>query len=306
MPTVWWRAVRPKSFTATTTPVLVGIALAALHGAFAPLWAVLTLVAALLLQAGTNLVNDYFDHRNGVDTSASGNPSNVIQHGLLAPRAVLGGGLLCFVLGAAIGVVLALHGGPLVWALGVLGVVIGFLYTAGPFPFAYIGLGEIVVFVAMGPAMVLGSYVVQTSRFSPMALGVGVPIGLLVAAFLHANNMRDIAIDRAQGKRTLAVRFGRAFARREYRLLVLGAFVVLLLLAVFDTTLLLAALPPLATVPAALRLVRVADSSDDYAQLNGVLRGTAALHGRFGWLWAGGIAVLALARWFHLWSFAHV
>src|SRR5437868_1878846 len=82
---IWWRAVRPKSFTATTTPVLVGVALAALHGAFAPGWAALTLLASVLLQAGTNLTNDYFDQRNGVDTSASGNPSNVIQHGLLAP-----------------------------------------------------------------------------------------------------------------------------------------------------------------------------------------------------------------------------
>ncbi len=296
-PAIWWRAVRPKSFTATTTPVLVGIALAALHGAFAPSWAALTLLAALCIQAGTNLTNDYFDQRSGVDTSASGNPSNVIQHGLLAAKTVLWGGLACFMLGALLGIVLALHGGPIIWLLGVLGVLIGLLYTAGPFPLAYIGLGELVVFIAMGPAMVAGAYVVQTQRFHWTALAVGVPIGLLVAAFLHANNMRDITIDRAQGKRTLAARFGRSFARREYRLLVLGAYLALVLLPLLDWRLLLAALPALFTLPTALRLVREADSTEEFARLNAVLRGTAALHGRFGILWAIGVALLAIVAW---------
>lgn len=293
---IWWRAVRPKSFPATTTPVAAGVALAAVHGVFNPFWAVLTLLAAVFLQAGTNLVNDYFDYRNEVDSSASLSPSGVIQQGILSASAVLRGGIVCFVLGAVIGVALALHGGPAIWALGVLGVLIGFFYTAGPFPFAYIGLGEVVVFIAMGPAMVLGAYIVQTQWYSWEALAVGIPVGLLVAAILHANNLRDIETDRAQGKMTLAARFGRTFARREYVVLLAGAYLGLLLPAALNLWLLPAALPPLLTLPAAIRLMHEANATEETRRLNAVLRGTAALHGRFGWLWAGGMAVVALVR----------
>lgn len=293
---IWWRAVRPKSFTATTTPIAVGVALAAIHGIFNPFWAILTLLAAVFLQAGTNLANDYYDYRNEVDSSASLSPSGVIQQGILSAGAVLRGGIVCFVLGAALGVALALHGGPAIWVLGVLGVLIGFFYTAGPFPFAYIGLGEAVVFVAMGPAMVLGAYMVQTQRFSWEAVAVGIPVGLLVAAILHANNLRDIETDRAHGKMTLAARFGRTFAQREYVFLLAGAYLGLLLPAALNLWLLPAVLLPLFTLPAAIRLMREANATGDTRRLNAVLRGTGALHGRFGLLWAGGMAVVALVR----------
>lgn len=288
-PSLWWRASRPKGFPATTTPVLVGLGIAALDGRFAPGWALLTLLGALLLQAGTNLLNDFFDHRNGVDSSASLSPSGVIQQGLLTPRAVLVGGLICFALAALLGVVLALHGGPIIWLLGVIGVLIGLLYTAGPAPLAYVGLGEIAVFIAMGVGIVLGAYVVQTQQWSWRPLLAGAPIGLLVAAILHANNLRDIPTDLAQGKRTLAARFGRRFAQREYALLIYGAFVVLVPLLVIDLRIGLAALPTLLLLPRAHALVREAFATDDYVRLNRVLRGTATLHGRFGLLWAIGL-----------------
>ncbi len=293
--TIWWRAVRPKSFTATTTPVVIGIGCAALDGRFALGWAFLTLLAAVLLQAGTNLLNDYFDHRNGVDSSASLSPSGVIQQGLLAPRAVLAGGMLCLGLAALLGIVLALHGGPLVWLLGVLGLAIGLFYTAGPAPLAYIGLGEVAVFLAMGVGIVLGTYVVQTQSFSWMPVLAGAPIGLLVAAILHANNLRDIETDRVQGKRTLAARFGRGFARWEYAFLVLGAYLLTLSLLAVDLRLGLSALPTLVTAPAAVELIHEAFSTADPARLNRVLRGTAALHGRFGLVWALGLCALIAA-----------
>lgn len=295
-PKIWWRAVRPKSFTATSTPVAIGIGIAALHGRFALGWALLTLLGSVLLQAGTNLLNDYFDHRNGVDSSASLSSSGVIQQGVLTPRAVLIGGALCFVAAALLGIVLALHGGPIIWLLGIIGVLIGVLYTAGPAPLAYVGLGEIAVFLAMGVGMALGAYVVQTQTFSSVPLLAGAPIGLLVAAILHANNLRDIETDRAQGKRTLAARFGRQFAQREYAFLVYGAYLLLLPLVIVDLRLGLAALPVLITLPRAVALVREAFTTDDPARLNRVLRGTAALHGRFGLLWAIGIVAVALIQ----------
>jgi 1,4-dihydroxy-2-naphthoate octaprenyltransferase len=254
----------------------------------------LTLLAALLLQAGTNMVNDYYDHRNGVDSSASLSPSGVIQQGMLSPRAILIGGLSCFVIGSGLGVLLALRGGPLIWGLGVLGVLIGILYTAGPYPLAYKGFGEIVVFIAMGPAMVLGTYVVQTQTADLVPLLAGAPIGLLVAAILHANNLRDIDTDRANGKLTLAARFGRTFARREYAFLVYGAYVALFALVLFDVRLALGGLPVLLTLPSAHRLVQHAFATEQTAALNRVLRGTATLHGRFGLLWAGGLVVVAV------------
>ena len=291
----WWSAVRPKSFTATTTPVVVGLGIAALHDRVDVGWALLTLVAATLLHAGTNLVNEYFDYRNGVDSSASLSPSGVIQQGRLSPRAVLTGGLLCFGAGALLGIALALHGGPVVWLVGVAGILIGLLYTAGPAPLAYVGLGEISVFIAMGVGIVLGAYAVQTQAFSWQPALAGAPIGMLVAAILHANNLRDIETDRAQGKRTLAARFGRRFARREYAFLVAGAYVLVLGLLVLDVRLGLAALPTLVTAPAAARLVREAFATDDYVRLNSVLRGTATLHGRFGLLWALGLVVVFAA-----------
>lgn len=296
LPAIWWRAIRPKSFTATFTPIAIGIGCAALDGVFAPLWALLTLFAALLLQAGTNLLNDYFDHRNQVDSSASLSPSGVIQQGLLTPQAVLIGGVGCFGLAALLGIALALHGGSLIWLIGVIGVLIGVLYTAGPAPLAYVGLGEIAVFIAMGPGMVLGAYVVQTQSWSWAPLLAGTPIGLLVAAIMHANNLRDIETDRAQGKRTLAARFGRDFAQREYELLMLGAYSLLLPLLAIDLRLGLAALPVLVTLPQAWRLIREAFATGDPARLNRVLRGTAALHGRWGWLWLLGLLGVILLR----------
>jgi 1,4-dihydroxy-2-naphthoate octaprenyltransferase len=218
----------------------------------------------------------------------------VIQQGLLSPRAVLRGGLACFALAALLGLALALHGGPVVWVMGVVGILIGFLYTAGPAPLAYVGLGEISVFLAMGVGIVLGAYAVQTQRFAWEAALAGAPIGLLVAAILHANNLRDIETDRAQGKRTLAARFGRRFAQREYAFLVVGTFVLTLALLLLDVRLGLAALPTLLTLPAAGQLVREAFATDDYVRLNGVLRGTARLHGRFGLLWALGLGAMVV------------
>lgn len=148
--------------------------------------------------------------------------------------------------------------------------------------------GEIAVFIAMGPGMVLGAYIVQTQQWSWTPLLAGAPIGLLVAAIMHANNLRDIETDRAQGKHTLAARFGRRFAQGEYAVLVGGAYGLLPLL-LLDVRLGFSALPLLVTLPQARQLVREALATDDPAQLNRVLRGTAVLHGRWGWLWLIGL-----------------
>lgn len=292
---VWWQALRPKSFTATTTPVLIGIAVALLDGRFAPLWAALTLVGVCALQGGTNLLNDWFDHRTGADDVAY-RQGDAVRQQALTPGALLAGGLTCFAVGALSGAAAALHAGPLVWWMLAVGVVIGLTYTTGPFPLAYLGLGELAVFVAMGPGIVVGSYAVQAGAGSLRAVLAGVPIGLLVTAVIQANNLRDLEQDRSIGKLTLAARFGRTFARREYLLLVYGAYAALAVLACVDPWLGLAGLPALITLPQAVRLVRQACTSEEPAALNGVLRGSALLHGRFGLYWTAGLLAAAAVR----------
>lgn len=299
---VWIQATRPKSFAATLAPVALGLALAWRDGRFDPLTAALTLLGAALLQAGANLLNDYMDHRAGADGStelaevstASLSPSRVIQDGLLAPRQVLMGAWVCLGAGAALGIGLAWIGGWPVWIIGALGVMIAVLYTAGPAPLAYLGLGEIAVFVAMGPGIVAGAYAVQTQTVTPGVLLAATPIGLLVAAILHANNLRDLDSDHLAGKRTLATRLGRRGAQVEYAALMAGAFAGVLA-AVALGALPLAALAVCVLLPSAHHLVRTAGSTTQIADLNRVLRQTGALHLRFGFLLAASVVAWAWA-----------
>jgi len=179
--------------------------------------------------------------------------------------------------------------------LGIFSVLAGWFYTAGPAAFAYTGLGEVVVFVFMGPVMVLGSYFVQTQRIAPEVIWISVPVGLLVAAILHANNMRDLDTDRVNKKRTLANLLGREASRWEYYLLVGGSYLLLVALVVARTAspfLLLALL----TLPSAIDLIRTTAIHEAPARLNKVLRGTATLHGRFGWLMIAGVIVAIAAQ----------
>ena len=159
------------------------------------------------------MANDYYDHIKGVNTRDSLGPSGVIQRGLLTPEQVLRGAAVCFGLGIAIGLYLvAVFGWGILW-LGLVSVPLAFFYTGKPFHLGYKGLGELIVLVFMGPVMVLGSYFVQVQRFELTPLLLSLPVAFLVAAILHANNMRDLESDRASGKQTLATLLGRDGAR---------------------------------------------------------------------------------------------
>jgi 1,4-dihydroxy-2-naphthoate octaprenyltransferase len=289
----WWLAVRPFSFTASVTPVVLGSVLAAYHGAWSWLLFVLTVVGAVLIHAGTNLINDYYDWQKGADTPESLGPNRALKEGILTPRQVFWGGILCFALGSAIGLYLVATRGLFILYLGIFSVLAGWFYTAGPAAFAYTGLGEIVVFIFMGPVMVMGSYFVMTQRVVPGVIWISVPIGLLVAAILHANNMRDLEADRDRNKRTLANLLGRQASRWEYYLLVGGSYPLLVALVaagIAPAYTLLALL----TLPSAVNLIRIAAVHEAPARLNKVLRGTATLHERFGWLMILGV-IFALA-----------
>jgi 1,4-dihydroxy-2-naphthoate octaprenyltransferase len=290
---IWFTALRPISFTAAVIPVLVGTALAA-DQAFRPGLFVLALAGSMALQGGTNMINDYYDHLLGADTADSLGPSGVIQRGILEPRAVLTGGLVALGAGVAIGLVItALVGWPIL-ALGVTSVLAGFFYTAPPVKLAYRALGELTSFVFMGVIIVMGAAYVQIEAFTWTALLASLPVGLLTAAILHANNLRDIEGDRAHGKRTLASLVGRPWADYELIALVLGAFALAITLPVTGAAP-LTTLIALLALPAALRLLRTLQSSRDPRSLNRVLAGSAGLHMLFGLLWALGFA---LDAWF--------
>jgi len=291
----WWMATRPFSFTASVVPVTLGAVLAGYHGQFNPWLFALTLLGSVLIHAGTNLANDYYDWKKGADTPTSLGPSRVIQEGLLTPRQIFIGALVCFGLGSLIGLYLVATRGIFILLIGILSVLAGWFYTAGPKAFAYIGLGEVVVFIFMGPVMVIGSYYVQMQQAPLSVVLLSLPIGFLVAAILHANNMRDLESDLAHNKRTLANILGRQASRWEYLLLVGGSFVVLIILVALGYAPLLALLP-LLMLPVGINLVRRAFYTDEPRKLNRVLRATASLHGAFGWLMILGFVAAIVAR----------
>lgn len=288
----WLTALRPISLTASVIPVLVGTAIAAQHEFRAGLF-VLALLGSMAIQAGTNLVNDYFDHEKGTDGAGSLGPSGVIQRGILSPRAVLAGGVACFGIGAAIGLVItAIVGWPIL-ALGLASVAAGYFYTASPFSLAYRGLGEAVVFVFMGPVIVMGAYYVQTETWAWEAFVASLPIGLLVAAILHANNVRDIENDRRNSKWTLAALAGRPVADYEFIALMLGGYVIVLLMTIFGSAP-WPVLISLLTLPLAVRITRLLSRETSPRGLNIVLAQTAGLHMLFGLLFALGFAIAAI------------
>ncbi len=286
---IWLTALRPISFTASIIPVLVGTAIAA-QDEFHPLLFVLALMGSVAIHAGTNLVNDYFDHVKGTDSAESLGPSGVIQRGVLSARAVLAGGIVAFALGAAVGLVITAMTGWPVLALGIASVLAGYFYTASPFSLAYRGLGEVVVFVFMGPVIVVGAYYVQTQGWAWEPIVASVPVGLLVAAILHANNIRDIEGDRRNHKWTLAALAGRPIADYEYVALMLGGYAVIVAMTIAGA----APWPVLVTLlslPLAIRLVRFERMQQEPRGLNVVLAQTAGMHMLFGALLAFGFAV---------------
>jgi 1,4-dihydroxy-2-naphthoate octaprenyltransferase len=284
----WVLASRPFSFTASVIPVLAGTLLAAPDG-FSWWKALLALIGSVAIHAGTNYVNDYYDHVKGADNETSLGPAGYIQRGVVPARGVLVAGILSFAIGAALGLVLcATTSWDLLW-LGIASVLAGFLYTGAPVHLAYLGLGELTVFVFMGPVMVLGAYFVQLESWDWEPIVASLPIAFLVTAILHANNLRDIDSDRRVGKRTVATLVGRTWANREMYGLLAGAFVSLIV-AVATGALPWLALVALVTVPLARPIVKVIRAGGSPRKLNYALLGAVMLHMRFGGVLAAGLA----------------
>jgi 1,4-dihydroxy-2-naphthoate polyprenyltransferase len=285
---LWLVAARPRTLPAAIAPVLVGTALAGSQDVFRPLAFAAALLGSVFIQVGTNLSNDYSDARRGADTEDRLGPVRVTAGGLMPPRTVLVGTYVAFGIAVAAGAYLAAVAGWELLVVGAASILAGVLYTGGPRPYGYEGLGEAFVFLFFGVVAVSGSYFVQTEELRWEALALSVPVGLLSAAILVVNNVRDIETDRRAGKRTLAVKLGRDRARILYGTMLAVAFAVpvaIWLAGGLSAWVLLS----LAAAPLAVPLWRTVSARSDGPSLNKALGGTGQLLALFSLLLSIGV-----------------
>ena len=227
---VWLLAARPKTLWAAVAPVVLGTALAFDAGAAHWPAALVVLLAAVLIQVGTNYSNDYHDFIKGADTERRKGPTRVTQAGLVAPDAVRRAALVAFGLAFLAGLYLIWRGGWIIFVIGVLSIFFGILYTAGRYSLAYLGLADLFVFVFFGPVAVAGTFYVQALDVEPYVILAGFGPGFLSMAILLVNNIRDVEEDREAGKKTLVVRMGRGFGIAFYQVCFIGAALTVLVL----------------------------------------------------------------------------
>jgi 1,4-dihydroxy-2-naphthoate octaprenyltransferase len=290
---LWLMAARPRTLPAAIAPVLVGTAAAVEAsgeirvGAF-----IAALVGSIFIQIGTNLANDYSDARRGADTADRLGPVRVTSSGLVAPRRVLVATWVAFAVAVAAGIYLATVAGVVILIVGAASILAGVLYTGGPRPYGYEGLGELFVFLFFGLVAVNGSYYVQLEALDWLPFGLSLGVGFLATAILVVNNVRDLETDRRAGKMTLAVRLGRRRTRSLYALLIVAAF------AAVPITLLAADGPAwgllaLLAAPLVQRPLSAVMTRTDGPSLNGALAGTGALLAAFSALLAAGLGIAA-------------
>lgn len=287
----WIMASRIPTLPAAVVPVLVASAAAWGRGSFHGGVFVAAMLGALLIQIGTNFANDLYDFRKGADTEERLGPVRATAAGLLSERDMARGTVVVFGLATLIGLYLVAVGGWVILAIGLASIAAGVLYTAGPFPLGYHGLGDVFTFVFFGLVAVVTTYYLHTGAVDPVAWMASLPVGFLVTAILVVNNLRDIDTDRAAGKRTLAVRIGRQGTKIQYTLLVAGAYVIPILMGRAG----MVGGPywlPLLSLPMGIRLIHYIWTAQG-AALNLGLKNTGRLHLLFGLLfsiallWAG-------------------
>lgn len=250
----WWLAIRPKTLPASISPILVGNVLA-IGPQFDWAIAVATLLGALLLQISVNFANDYFDYKHGIDAGERLGPIRATQAGLITPKAMFRAMIVTLLAAVAIGVYLITQGGEVfIWLT--IACVIGVLwYSGGPFPLASLGLGEVTVFLFFGLVAVLGTQYLQLHSLTNVGWKCAVQMGFLSAAIMLVNNIRDIDSDTEAGKRTLAVRLGKANSEKLYSLLLIVPLLIQAVLLVMSAET-AGPLLPLLSLPWAIRLIK--------------------------------------------------
>jgi 1,4-dihydroxy-2-naphthoate octaprenyltransferase len=285
---LWALAARPRTLPAAIAPVLVGTALAIVDDEFKPLAFLAALIGSIFIQIGTNLSNDYSDARRGADTEDRLGPVRVTAGGLMPPRRVLIGTYVAFGIAVLAGLYLTAITGPELLLVGAASIAAGVLYTGGPKPYGYEGLGELFVFLFFGVVAVVGSYYVQAQELPWEAFALSVPVGLLASAILVVNNVRDADTDRRAGKRTLAVRLGRERARKLFQAMIVVSYLTVIAIPLAGGLSWWVALP-LFTLPLVPSLWKTVAERTDGPSLNGALADTGRLLGLFSLLLAAGI-----------------
>lgn len=283
----WILASRPRTLAAAVMPVIVGSSIAIHDGVFHPLAALVALLCSLLIQIGTNLVNDLFDFLHGSDKKDRVGPLRATASGLLSKYEMKVGIFFTFGLSFILGLYLVYLGGLFILLIGIFSILAGIAYTAGPFPLAYNGLGDIAVFIFFGFIGTVGTYFVQANEITAMVFWSSIPVGALITNILVVNNYRDREEDHSNGKNTLAVIFGERFARIQYVFFMIVSYAILFVVYfTFKKSILI--FLPLLSLPLSIKLIRMIYTLRG-RELNKTLELTAKLSALYGLLFAAGI-----------------
>lgn len=292
-----YEIVRPFSFTASVVPICAGGALAAIDGAFNWVYFLAALVGGVAIHVGTNVINEIYDVRKGIDAITSPRASHAIVEGKVTERGAFTIAFLAYALAMVAGLYLVTQRGWPVIALGIVGLIGGYTYTAPPFQYKYKALGLPLVFLQMGVLMVVGSQYVVAGFFDPRSVILAIPVGLLVTAILHGNEWRDISEDARMGAATLSTRYGRRVAHFWYVGLIVAAYMALaisVVLAILPAYALLAVL----SLPLLVRALRASElgATGQQRAIAMIDLETAQLHATFGLLLVLGLVMAALVR----------
>ena len=283
----WLLASRPKTLLAAVVPVMVGSALAISMNKFYFLYSLVALLCSILIQIGTNFTNDLYDFLKGSDTIKRKGPRRVLASGLISVKEMRIAIILVFSVTFFLGLYLACSAGLIILWVGIISIIAGILYTAGPYPLAYNGLGDLFVFLFFGVVGTMGTFYLHTQNISLLSFLVSIPVGMLITNILVVNNYRDIDEDRASNKKTLAVKMGSLFTRWEFILLIILSYPIpFFLYFYFDFSLWI--FLPLITIPLSIVLIKMLFTLNGQS-LNRTLELTAKFAGLFGLLLSIGL-----------------
>ncbi|MBK7980513.1 MAG: 1,4-dihydroxy-2-naphthoate polyprenyltransferase [Ignavibacteriae bacterium] len=283
----WTLASRPKTLPAAVVPVLIGTSIVSFETKVNFLAAAVALICAMLIQIGTNFVNDLYDFLSGADNETRKGPVRVLASGLITVNEMKIAIVLVFFTTFILGLYLVYISTWITLLIGLLSIFAGIAYTAGPYPLAYNGLGDVFVFLFFGVVGTVGTYYVQVVDVSTLAIWASIPVGALITNILVVNNYRDIDEDREVGKNTLAVKMGRRFTQYQYLVFMILSYLILFVVY-FTYNQRLFVFLPLLTLPLAVKLIKMIFSYTG-KELNKTLELTAKLSAFYGFLFAIGI-----------------
>ena len=283
----WLHASRPKTLLAAVVPVMVGSALAIAKDSFTLIYSLVALLCSILIQIGTNFTNDLYDHLKGADKELRKGPLRVLSSGLISQTEMRNAIIFVFGLAFLLGLYLVYSVGIVVLIIGVISILAGIAYTAGPYPLAYHGLGDVFVFIFFGIVGTAGTYYLHLHEFDLISLLISIPVGALITNILVVNNYRDIEEDREAQKITLAVKFGRTFTKIQFLISIVVSYLILLILFLAFNFSLWIFLPVL-SLPLAFIQVKMLFSFEG-SKLNKTLEISAKYAALFGMLFSIGI-----------------